>query len=288
MVRKTHHEIDEVIYNRAEHLQGLQGKVDLIVGGPPCQGFSSAGRRREDDIRNGLINSYLKFVELIKPKIIFFENVKGFTLQFLKNKSRGLIYASFVVDQLKMQGYQVFGKLIDFSKYGIPQKRTRFILVGIRSDVANKNKISAKSFFKELTANKKNFLVSKGLPQKPNLGSAISDLLKINGTVISPDRNNFLTGKYSNPKSKYQKYLRNKNDKAIPDSHSFANHKKAIIKRFKYLIKVSTGSKNISKATRQKLLISKHTIIPLAANKKAPTITTLPDDYIHYCGTEDS
>jgi len=255
-----------------------------VTGGPPCQGFSTAGRRQEDDVRNGLINSYLKFVDLVKPKIIFFENVKGFTLQFKKNKSKGLIYANYVVDQLDKIGYSVYGKLVNFSRFGIPQKRTRFILVGVKNEIAMEKGVSAKSFFKQLSKNKKNFFLFKNLPQQPTLGSAISDLLKNNGTVPTADRGkSFQSGIYSNPKSKYQKFLRTNTPFNSPNSHSFANHKKHIEERFRYLIRESEGNKNISKTVREELELTKHTIIPLAKNKKAPTITTLPDDYIHYC-----
>jgi len=279
---KTHHEIDEIIDKYSEQLRGLQDTVDMVAGGPPCQGFSTAGRRREDDVRNGLVNSYLKFVELVKPKFIFFENVKGFSLQFQKNKSKGLIYANYVVDQLSKQGYSVFGKLVDFSKFGIPQKRTRFILIGIQSKIAECQRISAKAFFKKIIENKSSFLAARNLPLQPSLGSAISDLLRSNGITETPDRKGFYSGVYTNPKSKYQKYLRKNCNLPVPNSHSFAKHRQQIEKRFRYLIKTSEGNKKISNAVRLKLELSKHTIIPLAIDKKAPTITTLPDDYIHY------
>lgn len=279
---KAPHEIDEIIDNYENRLIELQGKVDLVAGGPPCQGFSTAGRRKEDDVRNGLIKSYLRFVDLVKPKIIFFENVRGFTLKFHKNKSQGLVYANFVVDELNKQGYDVFGKLVDFSRYGIPQKRTRFILVGIKKEIAIEKKISAKLFFKQLIRGKKDFFENKKLPQSPNIGSAISDLLKANGTKPTPDRKGFDSGIYSSPKSKYQRFLRENYQLTIPNSHSFAKHRKDITKRFAYLIKVGTG-KNINDKLRKKLNLSKHTIIPLSINSKSPTITTLPDDYIHFC-----
>lgn len=279
---KAPHEIDEIINNYENRLIELQGKVDLVAGGPPCQGFSTAGRRKEEDVRNGLIKPYLRFVDLVKPKIIFFENVRGFTLKFHKNKSQGLVYANFVVDELNRQGYDVFGKLVDFSRYGIPQKRTRFILVGIKKEIAIEKKISAKLFFKQLTRGKKDFFENKNLPQSPNIGSAISDLLKANGTKPTPDRKGFDSGIYSSPKSKYQRFLREDYQLTIPNSHSFAKHRKDITKRFAYLIKVGTG-KNINDKLRKKLNLSKHTIIPLSINSKSPTITTLPDDYIHFC-----
>lgn len=281
---QTNLEIDKVLLDYKENLKALKGQVDLIAGGPPCQGFSTAGRRKEDDVRNGLIRSYLRFIMHIRPKIIFFENVKGFTLKFEKNKSKGIAYSQYVLRVLSRFGYEVEGRMVDFSKYGIPQKRTRFILVGIRKDIAEKHNLKAKVFFREITKNKRQFLKDRNLPLNPNLGSAISDLLKKNGLVTTPDRNSFLSGVYTTPKSKYQKYLRlNTIDNEIPDSHSFPKHKPEIEKRFKYFLSLQNNNKNISDKTKNKLNINKHTIIPLTNNLPTPTITTLPDDYIHYC-----
>lgn len=280
---QTNLEINRVLIDYKENLKALRGKVDLVAGGPPCQGFSTAGRRKEDDTRNSLIRSYLRFIMYVRPGLIFFENVKGFTLQFKKNKSKGIAYSQYVLRALSFFGYKVEGRMIDFSKYGLPQKRTRFILVGIRKDVAAKQGIDAKDFFRQITGNKKHFLSNKNLPQTPYLGSAISDLLKKNGLVDTPDRNNFKSGLYSNPRSKYQKYLRQGiGQKAIPDSHSFPNHTYLIQKRFKRFLALQRNRIQINK-TKEKLNINKHTIIPLTANLPAPTITTLPDDYIHYC-----
>ena len=280
---QTNLEIDQVLTSYNENLKGLRGKVDLVVGGPPCQGFSTAGRRKEDDVRNGLIKSYLRFIMYVRPTLIFFENVKGFTLKFEKNKSKGMAYSQYVLRALSFFGYQVEGRMIDFSQYGVPQKRTRFILIGIRKDIAVKQKLDAKIFFEEINNNKKQFLANKNLPQTPHLGSAISDLLKQNGLVDTPDRKNFQSGLYSNPKSKYQKYLRGGLTKrTIPDSHSFPKHKPLIQIRFKHFLSLQSKNRNLCAKTKEIFNISKHTIIPLTRNLPAPTITTLPDDYIHY------
>lgn len=281
---KTNLEIDKVLSDYEEQLKALRGKVDLVAGGPPCQGFSTAGRRKEDDIRNGLVKSYLRFIMHVRPKLIFFENVKGFTLKFEKNKSKGMAYSQYVLRVLKFFDYEIEGRMIDFSKYGIPQKRTRFILVGIRKDVANKNDLKAKKFFKEIIRNKKSFLVSRNLPQSPNLANAISDLLKKNGIVNTPDRKNFSSGIYSVPQSKYQIYLRSGiNKKDIPDSHSFPKHKPETEKRFSHFLQLQNNNKNINYTTKERFNINKHTIIPLTRGLPTPTITTLPDDYVHYC-----
>ncbi|MBS1508037.1 MAG: DNA cytosine methyltransferase [Bacteroidetes bacterium] len=279
---QTNLEIDFVLKAYENELRQLSGKVDLVAGGPPCQGFSTAGLRKENDVRNGLIKSYLRFIIYVRPNIIFFENVKGFTQKFHKNKSKGIAYSQYVVRALKFMGYEVEGRMIDFSKFGIPQKRTRFILVGIKKEMAKKNKIDPRSFFKLIIENKTRFLSKKGLPQKPSLGAAISDLLKSNGLESTPDRKSFSSGIYIRPKSSYQKYFRKDCDFNIPDSHSFPKHKKEIEARFKYFLKHQKANKNISESARVRFNLTKHTIIPLDKNHCTPTITTLPDDYVHY------
>ena len=72
------------IYGR--NLRKLKGKVDLLAGGPPCQGFSLAGRRRKDDPRNALFGQYVRVVEAIKPKFLLLENVRGIDVEFGKKK----------------------------------------------------------------------------------------------------------------------------------------------------------------------------------------------------------
>jgi len=276
-------EINNVLADYKEQLIELRGQVDLVAGGPPCQGFSSAGRRQENDARNELVKSYLRFIMYVRPKLIFFENVKGFTLKFEKNKSKGIAYSHYVLRVLKFFGYEVEGRMIDFSKYGIPQKRTRFILVGVRRDVANDYKINANVFFERIIKEKKQFLADKGLPQNPSLGSAISDLLKQNGLVDTPDRKNFYSGLYSNPKSTYQKYLRQGLESAkVPNSHSFPKHKPEIVERFGQFLLLQSNNKKICDKTKEKFELSKHRIIPLVGELPTPTITTLPDDFVHF------
>lgn len=184
---QTNLEIDKVIKQYKNELKKLQGTVDLIAGGPPCQGFSMAGRRKENDERNKLVKSYIKFIKLVQPNIIFFENVKGFTQEFKKNKEKGKQYSNYVENALKRAGYKVKGELINFGNYGIPQKRTRFILIGVRENIAENNSELAKSFFKKIDDHKQEFLINKNLSVNTNLEDAISDLLKQNGTLQSPD-----------------------------------------------------------------------------------------------------
>ena len=284
---KHNHDINEVIKDYKDKLKSLRGEIDLVAGGPPCQGFSTAGRRIEGDSRNELIKSYIKFIRLVQPKVIFFENVKGFTQKFDKNKIKGKIYSEFVTKALEydspkgnFQGYKVEGKLIDFSEFGIPQKRTRFILVGVRKDIVNQ--LHPTSFFEQIQNQKEDFLIKKGIGLTNSLEDAISDLLKLN-EVVSPDTNSFTAGLYNPIQSNYQKLLRNKVDYEIPDSHRFAKHNEETIKKFKYILGNAEKNKTLSNELKEMFSLKKRTVIPLSGKLPTPTITTLPDDYIHYC-----
>lgn len=276
-------DINYVLKKYKAHLNDLRGKIDLVTGGPPCQGFSSAGRRKENDQRNQLVKSYIRFIKAVQPKVIFFENVTGFTLEFKKNKEKGKKYSNYVEKALRTAGYTVTGRLINFGDFGIPQKRTRFILIGIRNDIVSENVSTADAFFSYIELNKIEFLIKKNLSVSTNLEEAISDLLKSNGTIPSPDTKDFEAGVYSKIKSRYQEFMRGKRDeKIVVDSHRFVNHRNHIIKKFNFIIKNSRKNKNIDKAIRDKYGIKKHTVISLAKNDKCPTLTTLPDDHIHY------
>ncbi len=281
------HDINNIIAVHKENLKTLRGVVDLVAGGPPCQGFSSAGRRNEGDTRNTLIKSYIKFIRLVQPKVIFFENVKGFTQKFDKNKIKGKIYSKYVTNALEYEspkgeyrGYKVVGRLIDFSGFGIPQKRTRFILVGIRKDIVKQ--VHPIDFFKQIINEKENFLVNKGIGLTNSLEDAISDLLRLND-VVSPDSKRFKSGTYNTPQSNYQKLLRGDANTVKPDSHRFANHNEDTLRKFKYILKNAERNKTLTNEIKEKFKLKKRTIIPLSGKLPSPTITTLPDDYIHYC-----
>jgi len=283
---RTNHDINNVIRDYSEELKSLRGKIDLVAGGPPCQGFSTAGRRQEKDTRNKLIESYIKFIRLVQPRVIFFENVRGFTQKFDKNKVKGRIYSEYVKNALKrgssklnVLGYDVFGQLVNFSEFGIPTKRTRFILVGVRKDISN-NK--PELFFEQIKKNRHSFLINKGIGLTNTLEDAISDLLRKKDTT-SPDTPSFKAGLYNSTKSNYQVLLKGNIQNNIPDSHRFAKHTDETVKKFQFIIDNAEKGKTLSKELKEKYHLKKRTIIPLCAKKPTPTITTLPDDYIHYC-----
>ncbi len=288
-LEQKEHDINCILKNHKENLKSLRNQVDLVVGGPPCQGFSTAGRREESDQRNKLINSYIKFIRLVQPKMIFFENVKGFTQRFEKNKSKGIRYSEYVQKSLKRSGkdftgYEVFGELINFAEYGIPQKRTRFILVGIRKDLTSILQVKPQNFFLNIEKNKGKFLINKGLGLTQNISDAISDLLQSNGKVICPDSVDFSASVYGFPQSNYQRLLRTNHEKGvIPDSHRFANHGEETVNLFNTLLKKAPKGKKIEGENRKRYNLKKRSIVVFDENFPAPTITSHPDDYVHYC-----
>lgn len=280
-LKQRHYSIKTILTSYRNELEELKGQVDLVVGGPPCQGFSNAGRRKEDDKRNNLIKDYISFVRIVRPKVIFFENVKGFTQEFQKNKSKGKKYSNYVLNRLNSLGYDVKGKMVDFSKFGVPQKRTRFILVGVDKKILNKK---SENFFSQIEANVDSFLASKNLSVPVKLEDAISDLLTEHGKEQSPDTKSFEAGIYDKPNSSYQSLLRGgKRLKGkVADSHRFVNHKRSTVERFKVILSKAEKGKDLGEDIRKQYSIKKHTIIPLDKNDVSPTLTTLPDDYIHY------
>lgn len=286
---QTAHDINEVLTNHESELLELRDKVDLVAGGPPCQGFSSSGKRNEGDTRNLLINSYIKLVRIVQPKVIFFENVRGFTQKFKKNQTKGKAYSEHVIKALKRKGpnfsgYDVYAQLVDFSDYGVPQKRTRFILVGIRKDYASSAGIAPKQFFDLISANRESFLVNKGIGPSTNLKDAISDLLKGGNTITCADTNGYLAGVYGPPESEYQRVLRSEMESTcIPDSHRFVKHNSITTAKFKYYLSNAEKNKTLNEAIKNKFNLKKRTLIPLSGDSPAASLTTLPDDYLHFC-----
>jgi len=270
------HDINEVLENYRNELEALKGKVDLVVGGPPCQGFSTAGKRREGDKRNKMVDAYIKFIDIVRPKALFFENVKGFTMKFSSENFNGEAYSSYVLRELSKLGYNVHGEIIDFSKFGVPQRRKRFILVGMtdRDPVA---------FFKKVVADRIEFLSKKNLRSRITVSQALSDLRKSNGAIKSIDFKHFTEGLYSGSRSNYQKLFREGVNTNFPDSHRFPNHNDETVTRFQYILEKCPKDTNIDDKIRKKFKLKKRCVVPLDGRKVSPTLTTLPDDYIHYC-----
>lgn len=275
---QTNHDIDEILKNNREELEELRGEIDLVAGGPPCQGFSMAGQRKESDARNRLIHSYIQFVDYVRPRAILFENVKGFTLGFTKDGKQGEPYSEVVLNGLRELGYSdVRGELINFSKFGLPQRRERFIIIGTLNNQAD-------SFFENLFASRNRFLAKKKLRPNIGVGAAISDLTTKNGTVDCPDSPRFKSGRYITAKNNYQRLLRKTVRKnTTPDSHRFVKHREKTVRLYKNLLARAKRNVTISDSLKEEFGITKRSITVLDRMQPSPTLMSIPDDYIHYC-----
>jgi DNA (cytosine-5)-methyltransferase 1 len=107
----------------------LVGELDLLIGGPPCQGFSTAGLRFWDDPRNSLLKQYIHALDTIRPKWFLMENVEGL---LTADKGKYLYEA---VTAFVESGYQVRVEKIYAQEYGVPQRRKRVIIIGNRLGV---------------------------------------------------------------------------------------------------------------------------------------------------------
>lgn len=105
------------------------GELDVFDGSPPCQGFSTAGKRVVSDQRNDLFKHYCRFILELKPKVFVMENVTGM--------AKGTFKGKFVeiMKSLKSMDYNVKCKQMNSKYYGVPQSRERLIFIGVRNDL---------------------------------------------------------------------------------------------------------------------------------------------------------
>ena len=181
----------------------LFGKnIDVIIGGPPCQGFSNANKwqKLEDDPRNKLFFEFMRIVKLIKPKVVLIENVPG-----ILSKNNGFAKEK-ITEILENEGYNVSVKTLLASDYGVPQSRRRAFFVAMLGD----SRFNFESMEKKALTNVKD---------------AISDFYDIENTEKKV---------YTNvPKTWLQKYLRGKSKKI--ENHQVKYPKEIVIKRMKFI-----------------------------------------------------
>lgn len=112
------------------------GDVALLAGGPPCQSFSLAGKRQKDHPRNRLFESFVAVAKLVKPKVIFFENVLGITRPFIDENGDEWHPWHEVCRAFKKAGYLPIPSLVNAADFGVPQSRSRFLMVAVAESIA--------------------------------------------------------------------------------------------------------------------------------------------------------
>lgn len=279
--------IQELLEKYPKELTSLRGKVDLIAGGPPCQGFSLAGQRNEKDPRNKLSEEYIKMVELVSPKYILLENVRGFASSFKSatGKKAKLPYAMVVKKKLEDLGYAIFHDFLCSADFGVPQKRTRFIMIGIKKEHLKNESLNP---FEKLLTMRSDFLKSKGLPDtKIRVKDAINDLLIENNELDFHSGNEFSGFKKLKYVSKakpnaYLKLMRKGMGKKAPNSLRIARHKPDTIVKFKLIQKICKPGITLNDEMRALVGTRKQAITVLNPEQPSKTLTTLPDDLLHY------
>ena len=192
----------------------LVGEVDLVVGGPPCQAYSTVGKRLLDDPRGQLFQEYFRVLGELKPKAFIFENVKG-----LISMSGGDLLPT-IIEKFESLGYAVEWKLLNAADYGVPQTRERVIIVGsLGGDF---------SFPKQTHGDPEDqSFRKKNLSPWLTLGDAIGDL-----PFISSGEESFEYS--SSPQNDFQKLMRINSPKNVRD-HNAPLHNSTLLRMIQAL-----------------------------------------------------
>lgn len=220
----------------------LEGrKLDLLVAGLPCQGFSSAGARNSGDSRNLLFRHVLRFARAFRPRIIVLENVEGMlarrNLHIARNISRGL----------RRAGYYPKMRVLAASSFGVPQRRRRVIIIACSRPVGEED------------------LFPTPPKIRVSVSAAISDLRFLGVGESSSEYR-------GEPRSRYQEKMRGGSLELF--NHQSSNHSLKVQRRF---ASIPTGGRHASRRGTKKL-----THFKLNPRKVANTITSIPEDTIHY------
>ncbi|MBT9136329.1 MAG: Modification methylase BspRI [Firmicutes bacterium] len=260
------------------------GELDLLVGGPPCQGFSGIGHRRSYSVdkeqlpSNHLYQDMAVIIHRLRPRAFLFENVRGLlNARWTSEGSKGEIWRDVFDTYRAIPGYTVATQLVFAKDYGVPQNRPRVLLVGVRNDV----KAELQREDKDEDA------IARGYLPKPNPGQA-PDLIELLGDLVDPDYvNGGSTLAYPHgAKTAIQKLLRTPADggaylkKGAPVSeHEYSKHNPTVVAKFKAMQK---NGGFVPEQFKTKKFAQR--VLPERWGDAGPTITatSLADDYVHF------
>lgn len=257
-----------------------KGQLDLICGGPPCQGFSGLGIRRSYSVEkkqlpsNFLYQDMAFIINRIRPKIFLFENVRGLlSAKWTNDGEKGEIFKDILQTFRDIGAYYVRYKLVHSKDYGVPQNRPRILIVGLRKDV-----------FPEPKSKSDDAVLAGFLPKPvggyPSIEDLLGDLMDLNYQRGS------ITKTYPRaPQNDFQRRLRTKRDGSIYEvgdsitEMEYSNHSDFIVEKFTEMIK---NGGEIPERFRTKKFAQK--VLPRTWGKEGPTITacSAPDDYVHF------
>ena len=281
---RKNHDIKEFLGSEdvRDKLRDLRGQVHLMAGGPPCQGFSVGGRRDGTDERNDLVFHMLDAVDLVQPAVVVIENVEGIARPFVARPGEAKASAAErVLRELSRLGYTGAFQVVRAEAYGVPQYRRRVIIVGFR-DVT-------------ITPVQLKLLLTKALEdaalrvrQAWKLGmedtTALEALNDLHGgaRVVCPDSDKFESSTYMKARSAYASAMRNAlPTQSIPNSHRFSFHGERIQALYR-LVHETQQPGRLSKDFLMANGTKKDKKVLIDASKPVSTITTHPDEFIHF------
>lgn len=286
--------IDEVLDEHKVSLEQMRGTVDILAGGPPCQGFSFAGRRIEDDPRNLLFNKYVEVVDALQPAALILENVPGMQVAHKSGAVADLLpgqqprrksFYEMLASSLDTAGYVVKAKLLDASRFGVPQKRSRLIAIGIRKDLSPLLAGGIDRVFELVEQARGQQLHELGLGEAISAKDAISDLEVGDRPLVSctdaQSPRGFFEATPRNASTTYQQLMR-QGTSGMPNSMRLARHRDEVRQRFAQILRECRRGVRMNDEARLGYGLKKHRIYPMSPTEPAPTITTLPDDVLHY------
>lgn len=269
---------DGILQGLASDLRVRHGDIDLVAGGPPCQGYSGIGHRRTftdlakiDVPSNHLYREMATFIAAIRPKMFLFENVKGLLhARWTPTGTSGEVWADVRRAFDAIDGYEIRQELVLAKDYGTPQNRPRVLLVGIRRDLG---------FVPTLLHPADGLLPDpSGVPIDPE------DLL---GDLIDPSyRAKAVTTRYPREASEASEWFRtdpltkqvSRQGDPVTE-HEYSQHRPHIVEKFQWMID-HEGSIREEDRTRK----FAQRVIPRRWGQRGPSITatSLPDDYVHF------
>ncbi|WP_309085780.1 DNA cytosine methyltransferase [Chelativorans sp.] len=286
--------IEELLEEHLSQLKQLRGIVDVLAGGPPCQGFSFAGRRVADDPRNLLFQKYVEAVDAIRPNVLILENVPGMRVVHRPSNVVELplgpaptkrSFYDKLVESLDLIEYDVQAVLLDASRFGVPQKRSRLIAIGVRRDLLQWLDGGIDRVFTLLEQAREMQLIELGLAETISASEAISDLETTGASLHAcedPESpRGFLEVRRGEATTGYQRLMRGGANQ-LPNSMRLARHRDDVRDRFARILAECRRGVRMDDESRRGYGLKKHRIYPLSATSPAPTITTLPDDVLHY------
>lgn len=205
-----------------------KNRPDIIIGGPPCQGFSIAGPAQKDakDLRNSLFKDFAGWIKVLEPKSFVMENVKGL---LSRKNSDGENVVEIMKQTFADLGYFVEVWTLNSAEYGVPQIRERIFIVGHQKDFEI-GKPPATHTFNKINSNNGNFafLDEQDLRPAITLWDAISDLPELFAGKGEEEQTY-----NSEPETSYQELLRNSSERLY--NHVAMQHSKRLVERFKHI-----------------------------------------------------